>query len=980
MPQSPSPASNLKVKGLYTAPNDLSALPEGALDIADDISIDQDNLAECRPGFEQAFEALPLTSDRATRFHYFDGKPIAHFRGNKLAYYDDDIDSWQLYTGDFAHPDQVKGRLRFFEALKNLYFPTANGVYKLDQADNDPVPAGVPSALDLQVVLSGSSGFLGTNQELATTGTTTDSSPNLTVLGSTTGIEAGQYVSGSDIPDGTTVSSVTPSATVLTSTGNTTAGSTTLSNIPTNAGLAVDQIISGNGIQPGTRLVSISGAGPYSVVLSLAATATGTGVTVVFSSDPVVTLSANASASASGVSLSFSLGSQVSYRLVFGKRDANNNLTRGAPSQLATVINNTGGTRVVEATATLPAGITEDYFYQLFRSAQTGSAEITPEDDEQQVYEGNPSALDISNGYITITDSTPDSLRGAFLYTSSSQDGIEQQADQPPFCKDACVFKNFTFYANVRFKHRKKLTILGVGSPNGVQAGDELVIGSKTYSAASSEDVFDREFKVFTTGTPSQNIADTASSLMKVINRSDGDVYARLLSGPNDLPGQLMLEVREVDDDFFLISSDRGGAFSPTLPATPGDVFSTQDTYKNGLIVTKYNEPDAAPMVNLLFAGSASKEILRVIPLRSYILVLTEGGLFRLTGDSLSTFKVDPFDPTVILLAPDSAVALSNEVWGLFNQGVCSISDTGVSIRSRPIENIFRTLIGQAIDTVKEISFAMAYETAHKYLIALPGESGDTICQQIYVFNYLTNSWVKWNRACSGGFVHPEEDKIYLGNDNSTPSSERKTGTYQDTCDEAFAVEITDIVEFTGNTATLVSVAGIAVGDVLYQDESYFSRITAVDAETNIVTIYDTFEDWRTGATQVLPGITSVVQWKPVVFGQPAFEKQVPDGLLHFKRTGFGESEMAFYTDRSQSYEGTEIPGSELGVWGRGPWGPGGFGGVNRPKAIPFIVPRNKQYCSQISPRWTIRSAFSNWALEGLSLSFLMASRDGGRT
>ena len=527
---------NLKVKGLYTAPNDFTGVPDGALDQADDVVIDHDNLVESRRGFDYLSGTLPLVSDRINRFTTYQGTKIIQYGASSLAYYNA---GWNLYSGSFSAPDSVLAKVRFYEANQNLYISTSTGVYKLDAYTNTPAKAGIPKGLDLQLALTGASGFLGVNSAVITTGTTTSASPNLTVLGTTSGITVGQYVSGSGITAGTTVSSITASATIVTTTGTTTAGSTSLSALPLNTGITANQFITGTGIPSGTRVVSISGAGPYTVVMSQSASASGTTVPVSFASDPIVTLSANSSASASGVNLTFSAGSQVGYRALFGIRDANNNLIYGAPTQFTSVANNTGATANVQVTFSIPSGITTSHFYQVYRSAQTAGSTIIPIDDEQLVYEGNPTSGDLSNGYIQITNSTPDSLRGLPLYTGSSQEGISQQNEPPPFCKDFCAFKNFGIYANVQNPQRKKLTILSVAGTSGIAIGDTLVIAGVTFTAQASETVSSGYFQVFSSGTPAQNIANTANSLIKVINRYTANTatYAYLLSGPTDLPG-----------------------------------------------------------------------------------------------------------------------------------------------------------------------------------------------------------------------------------------------------------------------------------------------------------------------------------------------------------------------------------------------------------------------------------------------------------
>lgn len=960
---------NLKLKGLYTAPSDFAGVPDGALDIANDIVIDEESLAEPRRGFIKVTGNLPASNDRVNNFTSYQTKQIIAYTSTKLAYYAGS--SWTTYSGTYAPPDATLSLVRFMEANKNLYISTSAGVYKLDVYTGTPAFAGIPKGLDLQLSLTGATGYLTTNTAATVTGTTTNASANLTVLSSTTGITVGQYVSGSGVTAGTTVSSITASATVLITTGNITAGSTSMTNVPTNSGIAANVLITGTGLQTGTRVSSISGAGPYTVTLSLAAVATTTGVTVTFASDPVVVMSANASASAS-VTLTFSEGSEVGYRLLWGIKDANNNVILGAPSQFTSITNNTGHTSDVQFTSSIPSGITTSHFYQVYRSSATASDSITPLDDEQLVYESNPSSSDISNGYVQVTDSTPDSLKGAFLYTGTSQEGIAQANNPPPFCKDFCSFKNYSFYANTKTKQRKQLTILSTVASTGITSGDTLVIGGITFTADSTETASTGHFKVFTAGTPAQNIADTTNSLIKVINRyaTNTVTYAYLLSGPTDLPGQILLEERGTGGSaFVLTASAHGSAYNPALPTSGTTISSAQTTYLNGIAISKEGLPESVPEINLLFVGSASKEILRIIPLRDYIIVLKQDGIFRISGQTITNFSANPFDTTSNLLAPNSAVSLNNEVWGLFDQGVCSVNDSGVNVKSRAIEDVIKGLISNALSTITTVAFGIDYQTDRKYILALPSASGDTFSNQQYVFSTFTNVWTRWTRSCTAGFIDPTVDKLYLGNGAAqTVSVERKSNTYTDYVDEDISVTISSS---SGLTVTLASATGVSVGDVLYLSSSVFSLITAVNLITNVVTVEDT-RTWVNGAATVLPGISGQIQWKPVVAGNPFFVRHYQEGSIAFKKRRFSTGTISIYTDVDQSFEDTTLLGDGVGAggWGLFVWGSGGWGGVLRPRSKRYLVPQSKQMAAQLSVKITIRNGYSLWSIQGMSLSY----------
>ncbi len=125
----------------------------------------------------------------------------------------------------------------------------------------------------------------------------------------------------------------------------------------------------------------------------------------------------------------------VCYRFLWGYRDANDNLLLGAPSGRAVIVHDSGGTKDVSVILYIPDPVLEGYFFQAYRSAIVDKT-IEPSDDLQLVYEGVATSTDITNGYVTFTDITPDDLRGAALYTNPTQEGILQANDEPPCAID----------------------------------------------------------------------------------------------------------------------------------------------------------------------------------------------------------------------------------------------------------------------------------------------------------------------------------------------------------------------------------------------------------------------------------------------------------------------------------------------------------------------------------------------------------------
>jgi hypothetical protein len=138
----------------------------------------------------------------------------------------------------------------------------------------------------------------------------------------------------------------------------------------------------------------------------------------------------------------------VAYRITWAYEDANHNLIEGAPSQRITVTNATGGTRDVALTFLIPSEITVNYVYRIYRSPLTSATSIEPIDDMQLVVEKNPTAGQIVAKVVTVTDLTPDALKGAALYTGSNQEGIAQANARPPLAQDMALYKGSMLYAN----------------------------------------------------------------------------------------------------------------------------------------------------------------------------------------------------------------------------------------------------------------------------------------------------------------------------------------------------------------------------------------------------------------------------------------------------------------------------------------------------------------------------------------------------
>jgi len=681
----------------------------------------------------------------------------------------------------------------------------------------------------------------------------------------------------------------------------------------------------------------------------------------------------------------FETGKAVAYRLVWGKTDKNSNLILGSPSSRLVIGNASGGNRVTELTYLIPQGITTDNFYQIYRSNLSESLTDEPNDELQLVLEGKPASGDITAGFFTVMDELPSSLRGATLYTSPSQQGIANANEVPPYAKDMCVFKNHVFYGNTKTKHRFGLKVLGVGS-SGFDIGDTLTINSIVFTGASGEVSANREFKVFDSASPAQDIEDTCLSLIRVLNKnaSSTGVYAYYLSGFDDIPGQLLLEKVDFDDQEFSVQSSQGSAFIPELPVsgTTSDNVSENEERVNRVYISKPLQPEAVPLFSFIDIGSSNQAIRRIIALRDSVFVFKDDGIFKITGESTFNFRATLFDSTVKLLAPESVQTFNNTVFAMTLQGVVSISDSGISVVSRQIEQELLKLI--QYPEFNRTTFAVSYESERKYILFCISSENQKFPTQAYVYNSFTNAWTRWTYTATCGVINNQDDKLYLGGKIISYSAswvykERKTFTLDDYVDDDWGVQIVSKISPTqivvNRTQDLV--LGYWIRQFLANQGTYvLGKIIDIDYDTNTVTLENSGDgNWSSDPVDqstIYKPIVCRLKWVANHAGNPGILKQFREATLFFRQDTASTLNLGYETNFQPGYEFTQAVTVNAGLWGTFDWGTLPFGGLDDTFAQPVRIgiPRNKQRCMWISFSVEGSNAFSSFSVAGISTTF----------
>lgn len=658
--------------------------------------------------------------------------------------------------------------------------------------------------------------------------------------------------------------------------------------------------------------------------------------------------------------------SQVAYRVLFGYKDANNNLILGAPSDRKIFQNGTANAVNVNGSFPIPKGIDTTFFFQVYRSKAsaynpglTPPVDVTPDDELQLIIEEPVTATDLTNGYITYTDSTPDSLMGAFLYTNETQDGITQSNYQPPICKDVALYKSCVFYANTKSLSSFSTSLLSASS---LANNDTITIGTEVFTAGV-------DFQISTKPDPALAIEETVESFIEAVNNnSDCKCYAFYSSSDTDIPGKFTLQARDKNEDNITVTSSVPTAFYPALDNQK----TVSEENKNRVYFSKPQQPEAVPILNYIDVGSANYDIKRIVALRDSLFILKSDGIYRISGETASSFTCKLFDGTTKIIATETAVAFNNMVYAVADQGIITISETGVSIISMPIENDLFELSEYA--NFATLSFAVAYGSDRKYILFVPTKPDDTTCTQAFIYNSYTNSFVRWDMSRSCGVVRPNEEKqgeLFLGTIDGVTYIERKNFTIEDYCDDEYQVTITASSEYQVTLASLP--AEVQVGFTIRQGR-YSSIIEAIDSDTKTLTLSNNSLYELDDATIYTP-IRKTIEWFPITCNNPSFFKHFREITFMFLEAKFRDLSFSVYSDSSPDSESTEIVATSLGAWGYGGWGNLPWGGdIGGRQAIRSYIPLEKSRCRWLDLSLTSNQAFTQFAVSGISLMYSLAS------
>lgn len=895
----------LKAKGLYTFQNFLSFIPEGSLLDATNVVIDRDGIIEPRRGIKQ-YGTFGTSGDIAKQLLTYKTRVLVHY-GSTLAY-DNGSGTFANFSGTYPEVDAGL-RIKGVEFNGNFYFTTSTGIKKIASNSTtlstaDESDAGGINALDgIGTVDYTSPGFLTGLSKVAyrIVWGTYDVNQNLILGSPSSRIVVTNYDTNSgnvnltfDVPAGITTdyfyqiyrTEVSTAASLalldavdpgdemkLIIQDNYVSGSSiTLSDITPESfqqggAFLYTNPISGEGIlqanerPPVAKDIAVFKNSVFYANTrtrhSLALSLLGVGgfshgdITNVTATNPaVITSAAHGLITGDRIAIVGTGAAAIDTTHIITRIDANN---------FSVPANGTG--------AAAATGTWFGSYLNIFNGTTTnryffvGRKEVTPItfDTQANTTDGSYFHIYAANNTVHYAvwfdktgTTTPPVVSGAVLIrVNISAVGAGTNVSPTVRSSILAVTNDFVTIAQTSGTVLT-FTPANTGpttnaSAGAVPPGGTFAIG--TIIQGFGEDNTNNYVRLSGFASAGQAIDDTARSLVRIINQNASEViYGYYLSGPDDVPGLMEFERRTVVNTAFTITANNatvGALFNPDLTTAAS---SANEVFPNRIYFSKFQQPEAVPIVNFLDVGPKDQAILRIVPLRDSLFIFKQDAIYRLTGDISPNFSIILFDNSVHLIAPDTAAVLNNQIYCLTDGGIATVTETGVGIISRPIENFFNRVATDNFPAFSTASFGIGYETERSYFVWTVTNMTDTYATQCFRYNTFTQSWTRWDKAQTCIVLNSFNNRLHFGSPTTDiVEVERKSLTRTDYADREISLQIPSDAVIDSTTLEVSSAEELVEGDALVQTQyvtmnTFNSLLLKLDLDPRVGLLPGTFD------------------------------------------------------------------------------------------------------------------------------------------
>lgn len=723
------------------------------------------------------------------------------------------------------------------------------------------------------------------------------------------------------------------------------------------------------------------------------------------------------------------VGNRTAYRFTVVRFGANHEPIESEPSDRI-VVDGIGTAAIVSISIKNPWLTPQDAFFRIYRVDTQSVSGADPGDEMFLIKEIVPTGTVGADGYyppltgdLVYQDVTPDKTGMIVpLYTNEITGGTAAAANNSaPVAADMVWFKSRMHYVNTIDYGRLILQVIGTGAAGGggIQEGDFITInGVKfTYRAAPNLSTEPNAIQLYTTGGTTGNIEQTAWATVNAINRYFASVYsgpkesavlARYISTTSTADvGQILLQSLVPNSNAITFQTSSPNGFDRDYS---GGTKLDQNPQIAGWRWSNLGQPEGVPLSNNDVIGDSSAAILRAIAIKDSLFIFKEDGLWSVTDDGSSNGpQLQIVDPTIHLLAPETAIAIDNFIIGLCDQGVVLVSETGapLSISHQQIEqDLFRLIAYVGQDTLKKLAFSVGYQAEHTFLLALPESPFATTCTKQYVYALQSQTWTSWNlRDVLCGATVPTTNQLVWGRSDGTLWFERKSSESSDYQDVPFTINsptntATATLTFAGD---LRSGPGnnFAVGDIVQQAQDINmlrQRVVAVSYsnaldQTTVTLNAAPRTAWSTSLPlTIMKAIQCQARFLPITAGAPLTAKDWGDSFLAFRYCDLDFITVSWSSDRT-TYSATQSnlePISsaitsangtkgelELSAFGAAPFGQEPFGRTTKDVVVKATLPREFSASAMLTPTLTIGNALATFQLAAWNFNISSSQKTG---
>jgi hypothetical protein len=335
-----------------------------------------------------------------------------------------------------------------------------------------------------------------------------------------------------------------------------------------------------------------------------------------------------------------------------------------------------------------------------------------------------------------------------------------------------------------------------------------------------------REFRADTAA----NVRGPQQMAYELSDELDGKATVSAFGDGATTAWTFIVETYGSDVTSLTVKTSNANAISSRIDGTTGKTGQERGSVAT-LAWSKPGELEHVPPGYFAEIGAPDKAIERVIAARDSLFVFKEDGVWRVSGYSPDTLQIDEYDRTMRLIHPDAACEWDGMVAAWTNKGVRIIGDGGSQEISTPIRNIIEaagnTHAGQNAMGVQ----LCGWVDRGLLLLSIPADESTGYAEYIYCWSQRTGAWTRWTHEkpiTSAGILGP-----ILVAGTKAPSAAARASILIN-FDESY--DITTSVTVSAATGTLVVISAgsgwtPAVGDILRQSSVDYA-VTEVESAT----------------------------------------------------------------------------------------------------------------------------------------------------